>query len=104
MTNPITHIDDSLEITGDHRIDLWEVQLKTEPVIYRFWNGVTRVWQGQTWEGLGCNLSGESQSAEGERSRPVLAVVNPENIFGQLAADGYFDMATLIRRRVLRRS
>lgn len=101
MTTPITHIDDSLKITGDHRIDLWEVQLKTEPVIYRFWNGVARTWQGQTWEGLSCTLSGEGRSAEGERSRPTLTVVNPDNIFGQLAADGYFDMATFIRRRVL---
>lgn len=101
MTSPVSHIEDALQITGDHRIDLWEIQLKVEPVIYRFWNGVSRVWQGNTWEGLGCTLSGETQSADGERSRPVLTVVNPDNIFGQMAADGFFDMATLTRRRVL---
>ncbi|MFN4091636.1 MAG: hypothetical protein ACK4FG_01915 [Brevundimonas sp.] len=101
MTAPIEHLEDSLGLTGDHRVDLWKIQLRNSATAYYFWNGTTHTWQGQTYEGLACSLSAESRSSDGERSRPVLTVVNPENMFGPLAADGVFDLATVTRKRVL---
>jgi len=101
VTAPVEHVEDSLKLTGDRRVDLWELRLKTSATIYRFWNGVTRTWQGQIWEGHACTLSAESRNSDGQQSRPVLTLINPTNIFGQLAAEGTFDMATLVRKRVL---
>lgn len=98
---PIEHLQDALKLEGDGKVSLWEVRLKTSPVtIYRFWNGPTRTWQGVTYEGLACQLSGDSRE-EGRSSRPTLTVQNPEKILGTFAADGYFDLAELIRKRVL---
>lgn len=102
MSNaPLSHVEDALQLTGDHRVDLWQIQLRNNGAIYRFWNGKTSVWQGQTWDGLACNIGAESRSSDGQRSRPALTVINPDNLFGQMAADGLFDLATLTRKRVL---
>src|SRR5690606_30808592 len=51
--------------------------------------------------GLPCQLSGEARNSEGQQSRPSLTVVNPEKVFGVFAAAGYFDLAEIIRKRVL---
>lgn len=86
---------------GDAKLDLWEIRLKTVPTIFRFWNGKSLTWQGNLYEGMACQLSGESNPSEGQTSRPILTAVNPENIFGPFAGDGLFDLAEVIRKRVL---
>lgn len=101
MTAPIEHIEDALKLEGDYRVDLWEVKLHNSNTYVRFWNGPTRTWQGKVWEGLACRLSSETKSAEGRRNRPTLTIVNPENLFGPMAAAGTFDLAQFTRRRLL---
>lgn len=98
---PTTHLVDALEMQGDALIDLFEIRLKTAPVVYRFWNGATRTWLGNTYEGLACKLEGENVTAEGQVARPSLTVVNTDNIFGTFASEGYFDLAEVTRKRVL---
>lgn len=101
MTAPIEHLQDALEMVGDAYIDLFEVRLRNLPYTARFWNGASRIWQGNTYDALPCQLTGESQSADGEKSRPILTVINPDNLLGLFAAPGYFDLAEVIRKRVL---
>ena len=98
---PVEHLRDALELEGDHKCDLWEVHLRGTSTIYRFWNGAERLWQGNTYEGLACQLTGEGTSVENQASRPTLTVVNPEKIFGTFAAAGFFDLAEIVRKRVL---
>lgn len=98
---PVSHLEDALKLESDAKIDLFEIRLRGTPTIFRFWNGVTRDWQGDTYEGLATQLQGEGTSSEGQNSRPNLMVVNPEKIFGPFAAEGYFDLAEVIRRRLL---
>lgn len=98
---PTEHLQDALKLQGDALVDLWEVQLKTSGLIYRFWNGPTRTWQAKTFEGMACNLANEGTGSEGQNSRPTLTVSNPENLFGVFAAEGYFDLATFRRYRLL---
>lgn len=100
-TAPVTHIEESLKLSADAVIALWEVQLKGVSTIVRFKDGPTATWQSNTYESMGCMISGESASSEGQNSRPILTVINPENIFGAFAAAGYFDLATVIRKEVL---
>lgn len=98
---PVEQLVDALQLEGDAKCDLWEVRLRGIPTIFRFWNGAERTWQDNVYEGLACQLTGEGNSVENQNSRPTLTVVNPEKIFGAFAAAGYFDLAEVIRRRVL---
>ena len=98
---PPSHVAESLKMEADSTVDLWEVHLRGVSTIIRFWNGPDRVWQGNTYNGLACQLQGEETSTDGKYNRPTLTVVNPLKIFGSFAALGYFDLAEVIRRRVL---
>lgn len=98
---PVSHLQDALLLEADAKVDLWEIRLRAVPTIFRFWNGVARSWQGNDYEGLASQLSGESLSSEGQVSRPQLTAVNPDKIFGPFAAEGLFDLAEVIRKRVL---
>ncbi|MGH6971258.1 MAG: hypothetical protein ACREEQ_06570, partial [Caulobacteraceae bacterium] len=87
---PIEHVEDALTLNGDAYIDLFEVSLKsTPPVTVRFWNGPTRTWQGNQYEGLACQMQGEARDSQGKAARPTLTVHNPTNIFGPYATLGY---------------
>lgn len=98
---PVEHLEEALKLEADASIDLWEVRLRGVPLQYCFWNGPTRTWQGKTYEGLPCQLQGEVRSTDGQNARPTLMVHNPAKIFGVFAAEGYFDLAEFVRKRVL---
>jgi phage-related protein len=102
-TAPVEHIEDALKLQGDARVDLWEVTLKIpgSPTLVRFWNGPTRTWQSNSYDGMACQLQGEARSSDGQAARPTLTVINPSNIFGPFASEGYFDLAVVVRKRVL---
>ncbi|WP_353645772.1 hypothetical protein [Mesorhizobium sp. WSM2239] len=92
---------DAQKLTADAHIDLFEIQLRTEPVTLRFTDSITRTWQGNLYEMFGIAISGEKRSAEDEESRPTLQVINPEGLFNSLVRQRLLDRATIIRRRVL---
>lgn len=97
----LPQLQEALKLEADAEIDLWEIRLRGPNVRYRFWNGPERTWQGNIYNGHACQLTGEGSGTEGQANRPTLTVVNPENIFGVMVAEGYFDLAEVIRRRVL---
>lgn len=101
MSAPVEHLQEALKLEADAYVDLWEIRLRSTPTIARFRNGSACTWQDMDFEGLACQLQGEGQSTEGQHARPTLTVANPEKIFGPFAAAGYFDLAEVIRRRVL---
>lgn len=102
---PVTHLEEALKLEADGYVHLFEARLKTDPVtIVRFWNGPTRTWNGHSYEGIACQLTGDGKTAQGELSRPNLTIQNPGNIFGLYAAEGYFDLAEVIRKRVLQQN
>jgi len=98
---PPEHIAESLKLEADTTVDLFEIRLKKTPTIVRFWNGPTRTWRGATYEGIACQLQGDGARSDGQVARPVLSAINPENIFGVFAAEGYFDLAQVTLKRVL---
>lgn len=103
MSTPNAHLAEAQKLTADALVDLFEVFLVGAPggTYVRFTNGQTVTWQTKTYEQLGCKFSTVSRTAEGERSRPTLTVINPAGIFNSYAFKGYFEQATLIRKRVL---
>lgn len=99
---PVTHLEEAQKLTADALVDLYTVILKSDPIIFRFKADDTVSWQGQTYEGMACRMTGDSRSSDGEESRPTLQVMNPLGIFNSAAVQGKLDLATVIRRRALR--
>lgn len=98
---PLEHRQEALKLgDADALVDLFTARLKTG-TIYRFWNGPTRTYRGQIYNGLACQMSGEKVTSDGEVSRPLLSIANPENAFSGYAAAGFFDMAEVVRYRLL---
>ncbi|WP_454287265.1 hypothetical protein [Rhizobium arsenicireducens] len=102
MTAPVSHLQEAQKLTADALVDLFTVSLKNLPVVFRFKHDDTKIWQGNTYEGMACRLTGDNRSADGEESRPSLQVMNPLGIFNAAAVAGQLDMAVVTRRRVLR--
>lgn len=101
MSVPRSHAEESLKLTSDAEVDLYELTFPQTGVGVRFKNNNTVTWQGQIWEGIPCQLGGESYSADGQEARPVLTLVNPEGIFNEPVMDKLLYRATLVRKRVL---
>jgi len=102
MVAPVTHVQEAQKLTADALVDLYEIQLKIEPVVYRFTNGASITWQGNLYEARACRLTGDKRTAETEESRPALQIFTPDSVFNLPAQDGWLNFATVIRKRVLR--
>lgn len=102
MTTPISHVRESEKLTADALVDLYQLTLKNAPVVFRFKNNNTVTWRGNTYEGMACELVGDTRSADGEETRPVLRIMNPLGVFNMPAMAGDLDLAVLTRRRLLR--
>ena len=98
---PVSHLQEAQKLTADALVDLYTIQLKNLPVVFRFKNDNTVTWQGNVYEGMASRITGDDRSADGEESRPVLQVMNPFGIFNSAAVKGQLDLATVTRRRVL---
>ena len=102
MTAPVSHLQDALSLTGDGIVYLYQITLLGSGVTFRFKNNDTVTWQGNIYEGIPCQMTGESRTADDQESRPSLRVYNPGGIFNAPALDGSLYKAIVIRKRVLR--
>jgi phage-related protein len=99
---PQTHVEDALKLKADGRIHLFELSpLSGGTIYFKDDNDVT--WQGNTYEGLPCSLSGEEFRTEGTPT-PKLTI-GQDNLdllpFKGLINDGKLDGATLVRKTLL---
>lgn len=101
MTAPLSHLQDSLKLTGDGRVHLFELRLPQYSTVFRFKNNNTVTWQGHTYEGLPCQLQGDGQHADEQEARPTLRVMNPLGLFNDAVLSGKLYRAILTRRAVL---
>lgn len=102
MTNtPYSHIEESQKLTADAPIDLYQITLKNKPVTFRFKNNNTVTWRGNEYEGIACQLTGDTRLADGEESRASFRIMNPFGVFNMPALAGDIDLAVVTRKRVL---
>jgi len=99
---PQTHLAESQKLEADALVDLFEIYIKNSSVVIRVKADNTVTWRGNTYEGVALKLSGDTRTADAEEARPSLRIFNPEGIFNTFVFDGTLDMATVIRKRVLR--
>ena len=81
---PVSHTEDALKLTSDAQVFLWEIRLRDGSKVF-IRNGPKVTWQGNLYENL-----------------PIL--FNPQKIFGPMAHQGKFELATVIRREVLQQN
>lgn len=91
-----------MKLTADGQVELFELTPLTGGTIYMK-AGVAVDWQGQTYESVPCQISGEEQTAD---KQPT-----PKFVIGQdgisvvalkgLVFDGHLEGATLVKKTVL---
>lgn len=101
MTAPATHVAEAYKKDMDRPVQLFEITLKLTPTVLRFRNGPQITWQGNTYVEWPCNFAGDAQKTDGEASRPVLTIANPDGILSQYAEQGEFDLAIVVMKEVL---
>lgn len=97
---PVDHLVDASKLTQDREVSLWEITLRDGSHAY-IRNGPAVTWQNKDYENLPIILSGEGQTADDQTTRPTLRVFNPKKIFGPMAHQGKFELATIRRRIIL---
>jgi phage-related protein len=100
---PVSHKQEAQKLTADAEIDLFTVTLKNLDVVFRFKNDNDVTWLGKKFEGMASRMTGDTQSADGEESRPTLQIMNPLGIFNAAAVKGQLDQAVVRRQRVLQK-
>lgn len=110
MTVPASHVDEGLKLTAEGEVVFYEIALKNVPnggtAVVRFRDGPmgqTTQWNGKTWDHMACQFSGYQRSAEEEKNRPTLRLMNPLGIFNDAAFNKRFDGSVLQKFTVLRR-
>lgn len=110
MSVPAAHVDEGLKLTADGEVVFYEIALKNVPdggtAVVRFRDGVmgqTTSWNNRVWEHLACQFSGYQRSAEEEKNRPMLRLMNPLGLFNDAAFNKRFDGSILQKFTVLRR-
>jgi lambda family phage minor tail protein L len=101
VSAPTSHVAEAQKLQADAFVDLFTINFHGTSTIYRFRNGATVTWQGNVFEELAVQLSGDQRNADGSNTRPKLSVVNPQKVLGAFAAAGYFDLALVTRYRLL---
>lgn len=97
---PVEHIEDAMKMTSDREVSLWEITLRDNTKAF-IRNGPEVTWRGNDYENLPILLTGEEMTSDERTNRPSLQIFNPKKIFGPWAHQGKFELATVIRRRVL---
>ena len=100
----VQHTESGMGLTGDafvHFFDIHLIAAPSQPHVY-FTDGPTRTWQTKEYTAAPIRLAGFSRTADDERSRPTLQILDQASLLIEFAFMGYIDRARVTRRRVLR--
>ena len=101
---PAEHIKDSLLLTADARIDLYELTPSGGSGVIRFKPDNDVIWRGNTYTGIPMNITGEKKTADDGLSMPKLNLGQQNidlSLFKGLVYDGYLDNAIVFKMTVL---
>lgn len=100
-TLPTKHIIDAQKLDeAESYIELFFIQLREGQQFY-LKNDNSGTWNGLTWEGLACKLTGTGSYADSQVARPKFQCQNPDALFSPFIAERALDGAFLTRYRVL---
>lgn len=99
MSLPTEQIIDAHKMEADGLVHLYEIQTSQGTLYYKADNTV--VWDGNTYSGIAIQIDGRSQNTDGQWSRPSLTIANPLGLHSAMAAQGAFDNAIVVEKRVM---
>lgn len=102
MPPPSAHVSESLKLTPDAIVHLYEIRMRNNGGIVRIKDNETVTWQGVLWESCPIQITGDELSAEGQDARAKLTVVNPYGMFTPFIIAGVLEYAIVIRKSLLR--
>ena len=102
MTAPTSHVEESLKLTPDAVVHLYEIRMRNNGGLVRIKDNETVTWQGMLFESCPIKITGDDRTAEGADARPTLTVVNPYGLFTPYILAGRIEYAIVIRKSVLR--
>lgn len=104
MSNlPIEHVNDSLKLTADGVVELFELTSLAGGTL-RFKNDNTVTWRGNEYTGLPVSFTDMDMTAQGSPTKPRMTVgeVNRDfSVFKPLVADGLLEGAVVVYTRIL---
>lgn len=103
-TIPPEHIDDSLKLEADGKIDLYDLTPSGGTGTVRFKNDNDVTWRGLAYSGMPVGISGEKKSIDNGLTMPTLTIGNGAidlSPFKALVYDGYLDNAIILKQTVL---
>lgn len=89
-----------LSLTPDELQQYLQIEIEDPngpPMVFNFTNGETGVWAGKTWSNTPFYISGISNSASGEKSRPTLTLPNEEGVYTYYLSKGLFENSLVTR-------
>jgi phage-related protein len=101
---PISHVNDAHSLSADGKVDLYELSPSVGSGTIRFKSGPTTSWLGRSYTGIGAEITGESQTAQGTAPQPGMIIGQTDidlSAFKPLIWSGGLDNARIIRSRVL---
>lgn len=98
---PSSHQQDAVLLTGDGKVDLFEIITIGGEKFY-LKNNDTVTYNNITYEGAYVQFSGSKRTSNEETPRPSLTLVNPEGVLSRYVLNEMFDFGQVIRRQVLR--
>ncbi len=100
---PIEHVADSLKLTADAVIELFELTSLAGGTL-RFKNDNDVTWRGNVYTGLPVSFTNMDMTAQGASTKPRMTVgeVNRDfSVFKPLVADGLLEGAVVVYTRIL---
>lgn len=101
---PVEHIEDSLKLLADARIELFELTPAGSAGVVRFKNEADASWRGNTYTGIPVAVSGMKKTAEMGVTMPKMIIGQPNidlSIIKPLINDGWLDNAMIVKYTVL---
>jgi phage-related protein len=99
---PIEHVTDSLKLTADGMVELFELTPLAGGTL-RFKNDNTVMWRGNEFTGLPVSFTDMVMTAQGSSTKPRMTIgeVNRDfSVFKPLVADGLLEGATVVYTRI----
>jgi len=100
---PIEHVTDSLKLTADAVIELFEFTSVIGGTV-RFKNDNTVTWRGNEYAGLPVSFTDLDESAQGAPVQPKMTIGAPDrdlSFFKPLVSDGLLEGGILVYTRIL---
>lgn len=98
---PVSHVHDAYQLESRGYREFFKLEFADAAGSIMYISPKDQVdWLGQTWQFLGCNLTGVGKNSNGEQARPKFTIVNPQGLFSLWVEKGVVEGSLLTKYKV----